>query len=89
MFARAWLLYQSEQALYCVAEKRPSHVCRINLSNSIIRFLPWGSLSVQQLAESPNGGTLQISWGIKNYVIPIRRSLDLSWSMRSRSFRSF
>ena len=84
VFARAWLFYHAEQALYCVAEERPGKVCRESLMRNLRRFLPWGDVQLLALDKLPAGAVIRMRWRIKEYSLPVHRKLDLSWSRRSR-----
>jgi hypothetical protein len=87
MFARAWLTYQSEQALYCVAEKQSPAHCRHGFQQRVTRFLPWGTLQIRSLAGTVSGAFINVRWQLNGFVVPIQRKLDLSWSRGSRSSR--
>lgn len=86
LFARAWVLFHAEQALYCAAERKPAHHCRARLKDKVSSALPWGTLQISALAGEPAGARLHAQWTFKKFHVPIRRKLDLSSSKRSRSF---
>lgn len=60
-FTRAWIQYQSEQALYCAAVTRSSFSCQSQLISQLNKFLPWGrSSAVLQATE--NKWTVEVRW---------------------------
>jgi len=92
LFARSWVLYQSEQALYCVAERQPSAHCASKMRGQVQRFLPWGELRIVSLIRANAGGEVRARWTLQSrwsapFRITVNRKLDLSLSKRSRLSR--
>jgi hypothetical protein len=75
LFARAWIGYQSEQALYCAAEMALTSSCQKDLQSRLQRFLPWGEVTTQ--VESHSGQWLvEVQWQWRKYVFHLRKVLN-------------
>lgn len=84
-FARGWIQYQSEQALYCLAESRPEVMCRRALKANVARFLPFGK--VRNLGYSNERGRFGVKldwkWEVKwdqkkfGYNVRVDKKLDM------------
>src|SRR5690242_14548712 len=84
MFARGWIQYQGEQALYCVNESRPVSVCRRELAGSINQFLPWGKLGNIDLRFQGDKGKLDIKWVIEGFTIRISKQMSMRQIIRKK-----
>ena len=84
MFARGWIQYQGEQALYCVNEARPVPLCRRELSNKINQFLPWGKIGNIDLRFQGDKGKLDIKWVINGFTIRISKQLSMRQIIRKK-----
>jgi hypothetical protein len=73
--ARAWIQYQSEQALYCVAEGRASFQCKSKLEEKLKQFLPWGEGSVQ-LHAFQDQWTVEVLWRNRDYRFRLYKELS-------------
>jgi len=75
LFARSWIQYHSEQALYCVSEGHSSAQCKFQLKEKLERFLPWGDTSVYL-----NGGDdhwhVEVTWKYRGYAFHLRKELN-------------
>lgn len=87
LFARAHVIYQGEQALYCVAERQPPGRCRERFARRVKSFLPWGELRVRSLESSGSGASMRGDWRWMGFRVALDRRLDLPSSKASRSFR--
>jgi len=92
MFARAWIQYQSEQALYCLAEARPVSRCRKQLEQRLSRLLKWGHPGVLRLTTYDRGRgvdvwTVEAEWKIKAYNLRVKKQLDTRRLLQSRALR--
>lgn len=87
MFARAWLQYQSEQALYCLAEGKPVAVCRRDLAMKVSAALPWGALESSRLVTSARGWEVEVRWRFQQFDFVITRQLDSRRILRNRGLR--
>lgn len=93
MFARAYILYQAEQALYCVAEQAAPGDCRAQLRARVTRTLPWGDLRIDTLEPLGHGAWMVAHWRLApvaqpslQFQLKVRRKLDLSTSKYSRLY---
>jgi hypothetical protein len=84
IFARGWIQYQGEQALYCVNESRPVAVCRRELAGQIKQFLPWGKLGNIDLRFQGDKGKLDIKWVIEGFTIRISKQLSMRQIVRKK-----
>ncbi|NJL23914.1 MAG: hypothetical protein HC902_01150 [Calothrix sp. SM1_5_4] len=75
LFAKVWLEYQGEQALYCLAERRSGTLCRMLLRRKFERFLPWGRVAALSLRTERNWH-LDLEWRLGGYVLRVRRELS-------------
>jgi hypothetical protein len=84
MFARGWIQYQGEQALYCVNEARPASVCRRELAGRLTQFLPWGKLGNIDLRFQGDKGKLDIKWVIEGFTIRISKQMSMRQIIRKK-----
>ena len=85
-FTRAWIQYQSEQALYCAAEARASFPCRSQLEGKLKKFLPWGRSSVL-LQASNNTWTVEVRWGYGQFSFHTLKELTPKHILASKALR--
>src|ERR1044072_1779965 len=77
LFARGFIEYESEQALYCLAEGQPSFICRSRLRDSVARYLPFGSMSRAGLGTDTRGlWDVDVEWQWSNYRVQMHRKLS-------------
>lgn len=62
IFARAWLQFQGEQALYCVATRHPAYVCERRLRARVDEALPWGRLTVAYVNADADNWRMEMEW---------------------------
>jgi hypothetical protein len=84
IFARGWIQYQGEQALYCVNESRPVSICRRELAGRLNRFLPWGRLGDVDLRFQGDTGKLDIKWVIEGFTIRISKRMSMRQIVRKK-----
>ena len=89
-FARAYLIYQSEQTLYCLAEGKSSVLCRRQLQERINRFLPWGRLSILALRQSTDSTEIAGRWSLslghgREIEVAIQRRLVFEQAKKASS----
>lgn len=84
MFARAWIQYQGDQALYCISESRPASVCRKQLTTKLNQFLPWGKAGRIDLRFNNDKGKLDIKWNIQGFTIHIAKQLSVRQILRKK-----
>lgn len=75
LFARAWIQYQTEQALYCLAEQRTPLNCKAQLQARLERFLPWGE-TWSQLQNSNDEWSATVHWNYQNYSFHVAKKLN-------------
>lgn len=75
-FARAWIEYQSEQALYCVAEARPAPHCRRRLHERLNGFLPYRDSLQTTLQSGRENWKLRLEWKWNGYRIHLEKELS-------------
>ena len=89
IFARAWIQYQSEQALYCLSEAKPVLVCRRNLEKKISAALMWGRPGDLRLNSGTRGKneiwSSEVQWRIGKYQLSVRKQLDTRRLLQSRA----
>jgi len=73
-FARAWIQYQSEQALYCAAQSRISVPCKHQLEEKLKQLLPWGDSSVTIQASSDKW-IVEVLWKNRGYSFHLLKEL--------------
>lgn len=83
-FARAWIGYQSDQALFCLAEGESQFHCRRMIEKSVQRFLPFGELRRVQLDSFNDQWRATIDWQWTQFHI--KRQKILKWD--SSTWRS-
>jgi hypothetical protein len=87
MFARAWIQYQGDQALYCMSESRPTVVCHKRLRAKLNQFLPWGQFGRIDLSFHGDKGKLDIKWVIQGFTIHIAEQLSIRQIIRKKGLR--
>jgi hypothetical protein len=93
LFARAWIQYQSEQALYCLSEGTRTSTCRSTLEKNLARFLPWGELKNVVVFEERDQWRVQLQWRTgwqwPNYAISVHKHLSTKMiAKNSKDLRS-
>ena len=91
IFARAWMQYQAEQSLYCMAESRTEWTCRRELENRLKRALPWGSSRVVQLQTARVRRNeiwkVEVRWKFGGFELSVRKHLDSKSLVHSKALR--
>jgi hypothetical protein len=89
IFARAWMQYQSEQALYCLSESKPAFICRRALEKKLLAGLPWGRLGKMQLSTAEKGKhqnwNVEVEWKIRTFTLSVRKELGTRRLLQSRA----
>lgn len=88
IFARSWIQYQSEQALYCLAESRSYEMCRRKMEQKLDRALPFGQTHFVRLSGGGDLWKVDVRWKIHDFEIKIRKQLSVRQILRSRALRS-
>jgi hypothetical protein len=74
LFARAWIQYQSEQAVLCAAERRIAFPCGLELKRRLERFLPWGRVDAK-VTVLPEKWAVAVAWHLGNFRLQTKREL--------------
>lgn len=85
-FGQVWIQYQSEQALYCVAEGQSSAQCRTKLEARVEEFLPWGKIDVQ-LASAGGKWKAKVDWQWKEYSFHFEKELSPELLLKRKALR--
>lgn len=85
MFARAWVDYQGEQTLYCLAEARLH--CQASLIANTSRFLPWGTLRLRRLARNQDQYSVEAVWHFHQVRWVMRKTLKIKDIVRNKDLR--
>jgi len=86
LFAQIWIGYQSEQALYCVAEGRHAAQCERQLKMDIQAALPWGRFESHVQAWRSQW-RVEVIWRYKDYQIKFTKELNPKLAMGKRDLR--
>ncbi|HMN68027.1 MAG TPA: hypothetical protein PKC28_05760 [Bdellovibrionales bacterium] len=84
LFARAWIGYQSEQALYCAAEGRPPPICKARWKSRLENFLPWGRVERLRLGKGRDKWNSEIVWTVERFRYRSARELGIRAIARNR-----
>ena len=76
IFARAFIGFQMEQGLYCLAEGRPATICRRLLRDRLTHSLPWGGLNELKLRGDERQWEMTIHWQLRSVDWRLRKVLD-------------
>src|SRR5665213_1806017 len=74
-FARAWIQYQSEQALHCASERKSTWQCKYELDEKLRRFLPWGE-SAAHLHATGTEWRVEVQWKYLGYSMSVIKTLS-------------
>jgi hypothetical protein len=75
LFARSTIQYQSEQALYCAAQKsKRQSECSLELKQAIEQALPWGDISVD-VEKQAQKWTAEVKWTYQGYSFNVYKEL--------------
>jgi hypothetical protein len=74
-FARAWVQYQSEQALHCVSERKSAWRCKNDLDEKLNRFLPWGE-SRARIFQVNEQSTVEVQWTYGKFSLHVAKTLS-------------
>jgi hypothetical protein len=85
IFARAWLQYQGEQALYCLSEARPVYACRRRLETKLSGALPWGKAGALDLSSRDDVWKVRVEWKIRGFRLQVRKELGTRRLLQSRA----
>ncbi len=89
IFARAWMQYQSEQALYCLSESKPALICRRALQKKLVTGLPFGRLGRMRLSSAAKGKhqnwNVEVEWKIRTFTLSVRKELGTRRLLQSRA----
>ena len=86
LFARAWIQYQGEQALYCAAEGQSPMQCRLSLDAQLRNFLPWG-LRRTYLAGADGAWKLEVDWSYRNCKFHMVKELGPRQILNAKALR--
>ena len=86
LFARAWIQYQAEQALYCVVEERGSIHCHAQLQSQLEKFLAWGQSHSRVSGRGANA-EVEIEWKYQNYAVKVHRELNPKLILSQKALR--
>ena len=85
IFARAWLQYQGEQALYCLSEARPAFTCRRQLEKKLSGALPFGKAGALDLSSRDDVWKVRAEWKIRGFRLQVRKELGTRRLLQSRA----
>jgi hypothetical protein len=74
LFGRAWIQYQSEQALYCAAQGPSPLHCQTELEDTIHQFLPWGDSMVRIHSEDQHW-SVEVEWQYQYFSLHVAKDL--------------
>jgi hypothetical protein len=86
LFARAWIAYQSEQALYCSLQMQSASGCQIQLESQLRDFLPYGEIQTRVTGIN-NNWLVEVQWHYREYQMLTRRRLDPELIQANRVLR--
>ena len=86
LFARVWIQWRCEQALYCMAVEQRDGLCRHQLTESVQEFLPWGE-SHFALFGGNGRWNVEGQWRMGSYYIQIQKSFDTRSAATNRDLR--
>ena len=75
LFARTWIQFQSEQALYCAAQTDSTSTCRYQLQEKLAQFLPWGNVNVQ-IQGSDQKWIVDVVWTFQDFAFRMHKELS-------------
>jgi hypothetical protein len=75
-FARAYLEYRAEQALYCLGERRPPPVCGARLRSTIQRTLAYGRLGRLTLIDGRDAWRVRFEWRLGHVIFRLDKALS-------------
>ena len=75
LFARAWIQWCAEQALYCTAVDPSAGRCRQQLESSLREFLPWGEVHAF-VSQGRQPWTVEVRWRYGDFGFQTRRMLN-------------
>ena len=75
-FARAYLEYRTEQALYCLAERRHRTGCAEGLRRAVNGTLAFGRIQKMRLVETRDTWKVELTWQIHDFVFRFDKTLD-------------
>jgi hypothetical protein len=61
-FARAWMSYQCDRVLFCLAEGETELECKRTVEKSLKTFLPFGEVQGVQLSALDNHWQANLDW---------------------------
>lgn len=77
-FTRVWLEYESEQGLYCLAERGSGVTCTRKLRERVERFVPWGEIERLKLVPGEDAWELELWWNWNGIRMRIHRRLSVA-----------
>ena len=86
LFTRAWIQYQSEQALYCALQEQVSFHCRARLEARLREFVLVGQFSTK-LSGASNDWMVEVQWRFRGMQIHTRKRLEPGLIMATRALR--
>jgi hypothetical protein len=81
LFARSWIQYQSEQALYCAAQSHWD--CKYQLQEKLQQFLPWGQTQVQVQGNNQLW-TVEVQWKYRDYSFHLHKELNPAQILKTK-----
>ena len=76
-FARAWIGYQTDRALFCLAEGESEFQCKKNIESSVNEFLPFGRFHHLQLSSNGDQWLAEVDWRWNQ--IRLQKQKTLKW----------
>lgn len=86
LFARAWIQWRSEQALYCMAVEQHDGLCRRQLNETVAEFLPWGDARFS-LSGANGKWLVEGHWQWGGYYFQTLKTFDTHSAAANRDLR--
>jgi hypothetical protein len=86
LFARAWMQWQSEEALYCAAVGQGASVCQRTLEDRVREFLPWGTVQAR-VWTAESGWYAEVRWKYSQFAFHERKALTPKMIVGNRDLR--
>ena len=87
IFSRAWLQYQGEQTLFCLAERHSNFECRTRLKKKLVDALPFGHLGEIRMVDQGDKWKIFLDWKLKNWNVRISKELSSRQILHSKALR--
>jgi hypothetical protein len=83
LFAQAWIQFQSEQTLYCMAEAQSGARCQQQLESKLRAFLPWGEI-ISQVHGSDQDWSMEVKWQYQNLTLQSHKWLSPNLVLKAK-----